>query len=165
MQNPKQVFERLESSPEFKDFKKENPISYLSSFALMVAINELEKKPWHVNFYLPETKKMMTFIMDEQIELKKNQDILKKGKIMELKLEEVKTSFADILAKSKEIYKHQGMEDAQTAVIMLQQAESPIWTVTFVTATMKMLSIQIDAQSGEELDVKKSNFSYRFQKN
>lgn len=164
MEDPKQAYARLEQTEAFKEFNEKHPKAFLSSFALMSSLQELESKPWHINFYVPENKKMTSFVMSNPVEVSHEQDILKKGEIKELKLDDVKADFNFIFEKAKAAYEENKTEGAQTVVIMLQKNDHANWVITFVTATMKMLSITFDALKGEIMDVKKSNFSYKVEK-
>ncbi|MBU2589253.1 MAG: hypothetical protein KKA65_01225 [Nanoarchaeota archaeon] len=164
MEDPKQAYARLQNTEEFRNFCENNFNAFLSSFALISAIDELETKPWQINFYVPETKKMTSFIMTDPVEVSHEQEILQKGEIQELNLNDLKIDFNQILEKVKAIFEDKKSEEAQTIVIMVQRNEHVVWTITYVTATMKMLSIQLNAKNAEIIDVKQSNFSYKFKK-
>jgi len=164
MEDPKEAYARLQNTEEFRKFSENNFNAFLSSFALMSSFEELETKPWQINFYVPETKKMTTFIMTDLVEVSHEQDILKKGEIKELKLEDIKIAFNQIFDSAKIVYEEKKTEDAQTIVVLLQKNDHVAWTITFVSATMKMLSVQINAETADIIEAKQSNFSYKIEK-
>ena len=64
------LLEKLEHSEEYKKFKKENPQTYLCSgfFIIDLSENNPENK-YHLDFYIPETKKTFSFELEQGIKL------------------------------------------------------------------------------------------------
>jgi len=68
--NSQFLFEKLNSSKEFKEFKKENPKAYLCSCFFIIDFDDknLENK-YHIDYYIPESKKTFSFELENEIKL------------------------------------------------------------------------------------------------
>ncbi len=68
--NSQFLLEKLKSSEEFKNFKKENPSAYLCSGFFVIDIENKEpKNQYHLDFFVPENKKTFCFELEEGIKL------------------------------------------------------------------------------------------------
>jgi hypothetical protein len=68
--NSQFLLEKLENSDEFKKFKKENEGAYLCSGFFIVDL--AEKNPenkYHLDFYIPSSKKTFSFELEEGVKL------------------------------------------------------------------------------------------------
>lgn len=68
--NSKFLIEKLESSEEFKKFRKENPDAYLcSGFFVIDLENKEQDDKYHFDYYVPESKKTFSFEIENGIKL------------------------------------------------------------------------------------------------
>jgi len=148
----KKSLDVLVKSKEFKKWKETSKESYLASGFIMLNedYNEnLDNLEWQIDFYSP-SKDLMTsfFIKDKIISLKEGQKILKKEDVTieELKLDKVKISLKDALAKIEKKYP----KDAPNKVIIiLQSVKVPVWNISFLTSSFNLLNVNIDAEQGD----------------
>jgi len=144
----KESLKKLESFGEFKKYKKENPKSCLTSFFIM--LNEGNKGKWQMDFYNPETHKIVTFVIAEDITKKPADEIFQKekGKLEKLDLEKVKIDFKKML----EIAENSLDKECKPTkkIIVLQTIEKKeTWNVSFIAANFQLINMRIDAQTGE----------------
>jgi hypothetical protein len=152
----KKLIEKLESSPKFKSWKENNKQSYLTY--IFKTFDNTDNEEWQLGYYDPDTDELNTFIViNENIELKDDQEIFKKTKnrIPKLELDKITIDYekAQELAQTfqKENYKN---EIAGKVIIILQNLENfgNIWNITYVTLAFNTLNIKIDASSGKILE-------------
>lgn len=138
-------FKKLTDSQVFKEWKENNKKDYLCSYVL---INEVPQ----FDFYNPKTDKITSFIINKEIEMKKEQNIFKKSKdkIYELNLDKVKIPLekAEEIINNLEKYKK---ETFNKKIIILQSKKNPLWNLSLITTTLNILNIKIDAVTGEVL--------------
>jgi len=137
------LYKKLTDSNVFKEWKEKNEKDYLCSYIL---INDIPQ----FDFYNPKTDKITSFIINDEIEIKKEQNIFKKSKdkICELKLDKVKITLekAEEIINNLEKYKK---ENFNKKIIILQSKKSPLWNLSLITTTLDILNIKIDAITGE----------------
>jgi hypothetical protein len=64
------LLEKLESSDEFKKFKKENKDSYLcSGFFIIDLESKTPENKYHFDFYVPSNKKTFSFELEDGVKL------------------------------------------------------------------------------------------------
>ena len=64
------LLEKLESSDEFKKFKKENKDSFLcSGFFIIDLESKTSENKYHFDFYIPESKKTFSFQLEDGVKL------------------------------------------------------------------------------------------------
>jgi len=139
------LYNKLIDSKVFKDWKKENKKDYLCSYVLVNNIPQFD-------FYNSKTDKITSFIIDKEIEIKKEQNIFKKSKdkIYELKINKVIIPLekAEEIINNLEKYKK---ENFNKKIIILQSKKSPLWNISLITTSLNILNIRIDAINGEIL--------------
>ena len=143
----------IKRSKEFKIWKEKHPKSYLSS-----VFNSTGH--WQIDFYCPKDDNMTSFTTKNDKIIVESSEIFRKEKrdIKELKLEEVKIG----INKAKEIIsnlvneKYPG-EETTKEIFILQNTENPIWNITYITKTMNIIHIRINALSGTILKEKKES--------
>lgn len=135
----KDFLEKIKRSKEFKDWYEKNKDSYLTSI--------FHSKYLQVDFYSPKKDKMTSFtIIDNKINLETSEIFRKeKTEIKELKLIEVKVD----LEKAKKIISKLLKEEATKEIIILQNLEVPVWNITYITKSMNILNVKVNAISGE----------------
>ena len=150
----KKAIEELQTVKEFKDFKKKNPKSYLVS--CMVIIDGDKIGDWQIDYYQPDTHKMATFILKDEIELKGEDGIFQKEKavLKELKLEEVKIGLDKMLKLVEDIRKEKYPGEFPNKIISVLQTinDKVVWNLTHLTSTLKIWNIRLDAKNGELIE-------------
>jgi hypothetical protein len=64
------LLEKLESSDEFKKFKKENKDSFLCSGFFMIDLeSKTPENKYHFDFYIPSSKKTFSFELEDGVKL------------------------------------------------------------------------------------------------
>jgi|TARA_Y100000310_G_C20682951_1_gene817130 hypothetical protein len=146
--NLQQEYSKIIESEEYKEFKKNNPNSHLSSVFL-------DNAGWQFNFFYDD--KLITFYLEDSIIKTEESEIYEKKEIKELKLDEVKVSkeeVEEILNKSMEEH---GNEKVNKKIIILQQKEVPFWNITYITTTLNVLNVKINAITKEIIEQKFEN--------
>jgi len=147
----KKSLDILIKSKEFKKWKETSKDSYLANGFIMLNSDykeKLDNLEWQIDFYSPN-KDLMTsfFIRDKNISSKEGQKILKEENVTieELKLDKLKISLKDAIAKIEKKYP----KDAPNKVIIiLQFIKVPVWNISFLTSSFNLLNVNIDAEKG-----------------
>ena len=129
-------YKKLLSSNTFKDWKNKNKDSYLCS---CFNILENEDSNWQFDFY-NKNNTITSFIMNNKIEIDKDQEIFQKEKteLKELNLEKVKLKLSEALKLIKTKYK----DNFFKTIAILQPY---VWNITLISSEFKILNIKIDA--------------------
>jgi len=148
------VLEKVESSRVFDHWKKENEASYLCSFFKIV--EQEEKDWWQVDFYNPKQDTITSFIKEKEVTLAgKNSKIFKKPNktVDPLNLDEVSVDIKKALGIAEKLVKekYEG-ETATKKIVILQHITDTMWNISFITKTLKLVNIKIDASTGDVLE-------------
>lgn len=146
MEPIKECYERLAKS---EAFMAKDEDSFLSSVSVMADYNKLQNMPWQMDFYSPSKKKIMSFLMKENIQIKPEQDMFQTFSVQELDISKINADFSDAMQKSETILKTEFNDTPGSIIAVLQKREKALWIITFVTTSMKVACIEIDAESGE----------------
>ena len=138
-------YSKIINSEEFKEFKKENSDAILANVFL-------DKNGWQFN-YLCNNKMISFYLEDELIKTEESEVYEKQKDLEELKIEELKID----LEKAEEIIKKVSDEEATKKIIILQQKEVPIWNITYITSSLNVVNLRVNAISGEVLEQKSEN--------
>lgn len=128
----KELYNKLTSSKIFKDWKEKHKESFLCSF--------IEIDHPQFDFY-NKNETITTFTIGNNIEIKENEKIFKKTKLNELNLDKVTLTKEQALKIIKE--KHP-KENFTKQIFILQNFEGPIWNITSITSSLKILNTKID---------------------
>ena len=147
----KKLVKELEVSKEFKSFKKDNPDAYLASCVIIVEGKNFGE--WQIDYYLPEKHKMTSFVMKEPLQVLNEQDIFQKEKVKvkELELKDVKVGLKKALSLLEAFRKKKYETEFPGKVIVVLQVleDGPVWNLTLLTATLKVLNVKMDAINGK----------------
>lgn len=137
--------ESLEQSALFKEWKKQHSDSYLVHFFCM-------NDQMQIGYYEKKADAITTFRLGKEITKTVDTEIFREQKVIPpLNLKEVHIS----LEKAKEIVKQllKKYQDSVTKeIIVLHTIEKePVYNMTYMTATFKMLNVKINARNGEIL--------------
>lgn len=141
----KKFLQELEESKVFKEFKENNQLAYNSSICKIQ--NNLQ-----IDFYDPNKDMITSFTKkDNEIILQESEVFRKeKIKIPELKINKVKITLEEIEKTISEKYQ----EIPTKKIFILQQTEFPIWNITYLTQSLNILNVKINAESGEIIEEK-----------
>jgi hypothetical protein len=135
----KELYNKLVSSNEFKNWKVKHKESFLCSYIMI-------ENP-QFDFY-NKNDTLTSFIMNDEIETKDNEEFLKShSKLKELKLDEVRVSQDEALELIKE------RNEYSRKLIILQNTKEPFWNITLISPS-KLLNIKIDAKNKKILSKK-----------
>ncbi len=143
-------YSKIINSEEFKEFKNNNPDTFISSAFL-------DEKGWQFNFFYKD--KLITFSLNNEIINTEESEIYEKQKdLKELEIEKIKID----LEESQEIMlkvleKENKKEEISKKIIILQQKEVPFWNLTYITTALNVFNLKINAISGEILEQKFEN--------
>ena len=151
----KEKLEEIKESDSFKEWNAKHFDAYLCS---VFVCDDLQ-----FDFYDPETDKITSFSSERMID---GQEIFRKEKkkLIELKLNKIKIDLENVKELIQklidEAYKG---EESNKEIIFLQSFDDKIvWNVTYITKTLNVLNVKVDAISGEILDEKiESAFSFK----
>jgi hypothetical protein len=136
-------YNRLKESVLFNRWKEKNKEYYLCSYVL---INDAPQ----FDFYNPKSDRITSFVLNKKIEIKNDQNIFKKAKdkIKELNINKIKISLYHAIKKinSIEKYKH---EEFNKKIIILQNSQCPLWNISLISKTLRILNIKLNAVNGE----------------
>ncbi|MBR9700468.1 hypothetical protein GOV11_01220 [Candidatus Woesearchaeota archaeon] len=142
-----ELVETVEKSEPFKKFNKANPDHYL-----VHAFSHVKQDTGEVElgYYGKETDKITVFTTDP-IESKPPEEVLKESGILralDMKILKIGLTEAREIAEKHLKEKYSGQQASQE-ICILQQAEGPIWNITLVLASLNMLNLKIQADSGK----------------
>ena len=139
----KEFLEELKKSEIFKKFKEKNQLAYNSS------ISKIQKE-LQIDYYDPNTDKITSFTKRDNKIISQESEVFRKEKIEipELKLDKIKITLKAI----EDIIAMKYQEIPTKKIFILQQIESPIWNITYLTTKLDILNVKIDAISGEIIE-------------
>ncbi|MFC1728012.1 hypothetical protein ACFLZ7_00940 [Nanoarchaeota archaeon] len=147
----KESLDKLENSDVFKSWKSENEKAHLSH--VFVLLDELNKSECQIGYYNPDTEKITTFVVGDEIIQNPAEEVFKEQKniVKEVKLDKVKTDVEDALKTADDLQKEKYKTEIPIKrIIILQNLEvGQVWNITYVTQSMQTLNIKIDSETGE----------------
>lgn len=148
---------KIQSKDNFMRWKDVNEDACLTSAFSMYS--EGEKREWLASYYNCKSEKMTTFSLNNE---KGHEEAFKKEKdIPKLKLFEVKINDDKAVeAANKILHANYPGEKVQRTIMVLQKLETePLWNVTFITATLKVVNIKLSAINAKKISHSMSNIS------
>lgn len=146
MEPIKECYERLTKSEAFMSRDED---AFLSSVSVMTDYNKLPTSKWQMDFYSPSKKKIMSFLMQESIQIRPDQDMFQAFSVQELDVSLVKAEFDEVLKVSESIVKGEFNDMPGSIIAVLQKRNNLLWIITFVTVSMNVACIEINAETGE----------------
>ncbi len=146
-----QAVEHVEESKKFKDFSAQKRAdAYYLAHAFCTS-DAKGQSPWQISFYSKKTKKIVPFTADEEIiQGPEDEAFRQEGHVMELDMNQVKTSLESALKEAhafKEL--NNRAENITKSIIILQQdGDFPVWRITLVTHAFSLLTIVVNAANG-----------------
>lgn len=154
-----EILNDIKESESYKEFIKNNEDYYLAHGFIQLDKDFKVSKDWQLGFYSLEKDNLALF-HTKPIKFVGFEDAFKKeGTIDELKFDEnfididkVETIVSELMAKEYS-------EETSTSYICIIQNLNgkELFNITSITASLSMITMRIDAKSGEIIDYKKSS--------
>ena len=158
----KNLLKQLESSEEYKGWKKDNKESYLVHIFKMFDKANVDET--QIGYYDKEKHTITTFVLNERsgdVKLNPESEIFKENEkhIEALELEKVDFPLNSVMKKAESFRKeHYAQHLPEKAFLILQNIkEGNVWNFTFITKTFHVLNIKMDAMTGNVKDHKLSS--------
>jgi hypothetical protein len=155
-----ELLKRVESSPEYKKFEKEEPkaILYSAFFVIRQAFGSLVSETEQLDYWLGEDK-VATFLIQDDNVLYKLDKIDSKDKKFTTLNTKIKTDVDEISALVlKELEKKKEFEKTQISkiiIVLQKKEEKQIWNVTCILG-LKLIKLELDMQ-GKFLEKKEES--------
>ena len=156
----KPALKKLEENPDFKRWHNKNKTTY---FSYAFKIPQEMPNEWQLGFYNKKNDKITTFVINgDNIKIRPEEEIFKKEEtnVNEVKLDKVKLTFDDVIAKANEFQRKNFPKDKCIKTIAILQnifEFGNIWNITYITESFNTLNMKIDASTGKVLDHKLSS--------
>jgi hypothetical protein len=148
----KEIHEKLVKSDAFSSFQEENKGYYLAHGFVQLGSKDGAAKDWQVGLYSPKKDNLAVFDTNPPEFLSFDEAFKEGGIINELKYDpKTFLTTADCLAKAKTVLKekYKGEITMSTIVILQMINKLPTYNFTFITQAFSMISIHVNALSGE----------------
>ncbi len=147
-----EAIKRLENSPEFVEYKKDNPDAFLVHVFYM--LDEANKNAIQIGYYSKASDKITTFIIDkESITKNPEAEVFKEQETImnPINIDGVKIGVDEALKIAEELQKEKYKEHSPVKQIAILQhlPVGQVWNVTFVTRAFKTLNVKIDSNTGK----------------
>ncbi|MEM4267001.1 MAG: hypothetical protein QW404_03020 [Candidatus Nanoarchaeia archaeon] len=151
------LLKRLNSSKELKDFKKKHEKSFLYACFYVSDGN------WQFDFYNPKDEFITTFEVSDVIKVMPVDKAFKEdnSKISELDFDKVKLDFDKVMGIVKKFISSEYPNDSsftKTIVILQCLDNKVVWNITFLTSTLKLINVKLDASSGKVISHTSESF-------
>ncbi|MEK6820163.1 MAG: hypothetical protein AABX71_00440 [Nanoarchaeota archaeon] len=150
---------KVEESPEFKKFKQEHKKAYLCA-GFFVLDFEANKNMYQIDFFLPEKKRMATFLIDEEIRMKLSEIMKVKKQAVENLTGKIKIDLQSLKGIVENEMKNRAITQEIKKIIAVLQSQKGknIWLLNCITSKLDLLKLKIsDADSGI-LEFEKASF-------
>jgi len=150
-----QDIKKIESSKEYKSWKSKHKDSFLCGcFSILEDMNNIPE--WQVDFYNPKQDMISSFVIrDDQVILSAEDKVFKKptDKVEKLEIKKVKTELEKALSQVDKIKSETcPQESIAKAIIILQNIKIPIWNISYMTASMNILNVKINASDNKVIN-------------
>ena len=145
-----ELIKKLENSPEFKKYKKENPDAFLTHVFYM--LDEANKNAVQVGYYNKDRDRITTFVIEGKSIIKNPEaEVFKEQETVmnPLDISKVKIGISEAVEIAENLQKKKYKENIPFKKIAILQhlPVGQVWNITFVTQTFKTLNIKVDAST------------------
>ncbi|MBI2047419.1 hypothetical protein HYT26_04645 [Candidatus Pacearchaeota archaeon] len=150
---------RVEESPEFKEFKKEHKKAYLCAGFFVLDFDK-GKNIHQIDYFIPNSKKIATFTLNGETQLK----ISEPAKKIEKKLEKIEGEIKTDIDALKGIVHDEMLNRIVTqqitkiVAVLQSQKGKKIWFLSCITNDFGILTVHIDDESEDVLIFEKRSF-------
>ncbi len=156
MPNLNLLFNKLNSSKELKEFKSRNKGAFLYACFYVSDGN------WQFDFYNPKDRFITTFEVSETIKVMPiDRAFDTHCEVAELDLKRVKVGYDKAVDLIQKFIGKECPGDkffTKTITILQNLKKNVVWNVTFLTSTLKLLNVKLDASSGKVLSHTEESF-------
>jgi len=139
----------------WKEVQESNVFQQFDSTGYVLAhVFFTEKLGLEFGCYDEKNDKIVVFETNP-VTMRPPEDVFKEsGKLKALDMDKVAVGLHDARTLATAyLEEHYPQHPIQQEILVLQQAEHPVWNCTLVTKTLNMLNLKIDARSGDILHV------------
>jgi len=158
MRQFKEALKSLESSKEFKSWRKSNKNDYLSYGFYVLEDDDCN---WKIGYYNKKNDKITTFNVGDCVNIEPSEDIFKKEEtnVEPLDSKKVKLDLAEAVTIANELQQEEYESENPTKIIaILQNTEGGnIWNITFLTKNFNTLNFKIKSDTGRVIDKQITN--------
>ncbi len=142
----KEIKDTVEKSDVFKEYKEENPDSYIVHYFSMQKNNSRDEQ---MGYFSPNTRLVTTFSKEPAI-VGSDEPASKEDTVQKLDFSQVSVSLDDALSTAHDVMKeHYSSQNVTQEICVLQKLGTQLWNLTLVTSAFNIINIRIDAHSGE----------------
>ena len=136
-----------EKSAEVKALEKEG--YFLNSAMAFLEAIDRDVVVWNLTYYKPKSNQIVQLSVDEDSVLLKDRGTPMHPSIQPLEMSAVKTGIEKMLAKAEKEYAKFKQPMSQIILTLQKEKDSPSWRFNFITKTLYLVTIVIDAKSGK----------------
>jgi len=150
----KEAIERLEKSAEFSEWRHSNKEAYLAHAFTIKENDKLDS--WQIGYYNKAHQKITIFEMGDSIEILPESEVFKREET-EVRGLDIKKVGIDIeraleIAEGINKEKYPQVRSSKQIIILQDLEQGQLWNITFVSTSMDVLNVKLDAGSGEILN-------------
>jgi len=149
---------RVEESPEFREFRKEHKNAYLCA-GFFVFDFETGKNQHQIDFLIPRSKKIATFTLHDGVQMKLNEPLKKGQKKMEKLNKETATDIEALKGiVHDEMLNRTVTGEIKKIIAVLQNKDGrTVWNLNCITGDMGILKVHVDDASSSVLEFEKAS--------
>jgi len=144
-------FKKVESSDEFKSFKKQNPSAY---FCAGFFVYDFDDKSFKKQLDYWDGEGVTTFIIDDKI-IPQKEETFKKEKLEEIKKQDIKVDIDDAIKFAEKELKKAKQTPSKIIVILQTLKNEVIWNLTCISG-FSLLRIHLNMNKKVLLNEKSS---------
>ncbi|MEM3113215.1 MAG: hypothetical protein QXI33_02210 [Candidatus Pacearchaeota archaeon] len=153
----KPYLDRLASSKEFKSFTRKNPNAYFSAGFFVIDL-ESGKNVHQIDYFIPETKKMMTFILDSK-DIESKLSDMSNDNIPDIITEKINIDLDTLKGIVEDEMKNNMVtKKIQKIIAILHKLDGKlVWNLNCITTDMSIIKIHIADEDHSILKFDKIN--------
>lgn len=136
-----------EKSGEVKALEKQG--YFLNSAMAFLEVIDRDVVVWNITYYEPKSNQIVQFAVDDDSVLLKDKGNPMRPSIQKLEMSMVKTGVEKMLAKAEKEYNKFKQPMSQLILTLQKEKEGPSWRFNFITKTLYLVTIVIDAKTGK----------------
>ncbi len=153
----------LESSKEFREWRKKNKDAYLSHGFFVI---ENKEDDWKIGYYHKKDDRITSFAVGKKITIEPEEEVFKEEnkKINALDLKSIKLDLGDAVAIANAMQKEEYATESPVKIIAIVQNLDigQVWNITFITQSFNVLNFKIKSDNGRIVEKKLSSlFEFR----
>jgi len=155
MKEFKEALKVLKDSKEFKEWRENNPETYLSYGMFVV---ESDDTDWKIGYYHKKDNKVTSFNVGKEIKIEPEEKILQKEKktVEKVDVSKVKHDLSDAVTTAVNLQKEEYAAETPKKIIAILQklGDEQVWNITFFTQSFNTLNFKIKSDNLNVVDKK-----------